>query len=145
MSDSRVHDTIRLSAEGIAKVLGDLEARVMQAAWVLATPASARTVHARVVTEHAVALHTVITVLNRLVVKGLLRREKRDGVLHYQACLTEDAFREQTARRMVQGILSFGPAALAASFVDALAQLDPEALREMDRRIQRRLAGRGGG
>lgn len=97
MTGTRIHETIRLSADGLAKVLGDLEARVMQTAWRLAAPAAARAIHERVIAEHDVALHTVITVLNRLVNKGLLRREKRDGVLHYEARLTEEAFREQRA------------------------------------------------
>ena len=140
MTDPRHHDTIRLSADGLAKVLGDLEARVMRAAWTLPDPAAARAIHALVVAEHEVAPLTVITVLNRLVGKGLLRREKLDGVLHYQASLSEEEFRARTARRMVEGILAFGPSALAASFVDALAEHDPATLREMDRRIRAKLA-----
>ena len=74
----RLQDTVRLSASGLAKVLGDLEARVMQVAWDLGAPATARAVHGRVIQDHPVAIYTVITVLNKLVEKGLLRREKRD-------------------------------------------------------------------
>jgi predicted transcriptional regulator len=51
-------------------VLGDLEARVMQAVWEIGRPAPARAVHERVAREHSVAIHTVITVLNKLVEKG---------------------------------------------------------------------------
>jgi predicted transcriptional regulator len=135
----RLHDTVRLSADGFAKVLGDLEARVMQAVWELGRPAPARVVHERVVREHEVALLTVITVLNKLVEKNLLRRKKQEGLLHYQACWTEEELRTHVARRVVDGILSFGPAAFAASFVDALAEQDPEQLTELERLIHRRL------
>lgn len=135
----RLQDTIRLSAEGLGKVLGDLEARVMRAVWELARPASARTVHERVVREHPVAIHTVITVLNKLVDKGLLRRAKRDELLHYEACLMEEEFRARATRRLMEGILSFGPEAVAASFVDVLADRDPAQLAELARLVQRRM------
>ncbi len=135
----RLQDTVRLSADGLAKVLGDLETRVMHVMWALAAPASARTVHERVIREHPVALHTVITVLNKLVAKGLLRREKRGEVLHYESLLTEEEFRAQASRRVVEGILSLGPEAVAASFVDVLAERDPERLAELLALIQQRM------
>ncbi len=139
----RIHDTVRLSAKGLAKVLGDLEARVMQAVWEIGRPAPARAVHERVAREHNVAIHTVITVLNKLVEKGLLRRAKRDELLHYDACLSEDEFRARASRQLMQGILSFGPEAVTASFVDILADQDPEQLAELARLIQRRLSETG--
>lgn len=139
----RIHDTVRLSAKGLAKVLGDLEARVMQAVWEIGRPAPARAVHDRVALEHNVAIHTVITVLNKLVEKGLLRRAKRDELLHYDACLSEEEFRARASRQLMQGILSFGPEAVTASFVDILADQDPEQLAELARLIQRRLSETG--
>ena len=135
----RLHDTVRLSAFGLAKVLGDLEARVMSVVWALGRPASARTVHERVAREHNVAIHTVITVLNKLVEKGLLRREKRDDLLHFEVTLSEEEFRSQASRQVVEGILSFGPDAVTASFVDVLAERDPAQLAELARLIERRL------
>jgi predicted transcriptional regulator len=138
----RIQDTVRLSADGLAKVLGDLEARVMSTMWEIARPVPARTVHERITVHHAVAIHTVITVLNKLVEKRLLRREKRDDLLHFEACVTEEAFRAQASRQVVEGILSFGPDAVTASFVDVLAERDPEQLAELARLIQQRLKKR---
>lgn len=141
----RLQDTVRLSATGLAKVLGDLEARVMRTMWALGRPVPARTVHQRVAGEHAVAIHTVITVLNKLVDKGLLRREKRDDLLHYEATLSEEAFRTHASRQVVEGILSFGPDAVTASFVDVLAERDPRQLAELARLIERRMREQGEG
>jgi predicted transcriptional regulator len=135
----RLQSTVRLSAEGLAKVLGDLEARVMEAVWKIGEPAPARVVHERVIAQHPVALHTVITVLNKLVAKGLLRREKRHDLLHYEATLSEEEFRNQASRRVVEGILSLGTDAVAASFVDVLASRDPRKLAELMRLIEQRL------
>jgi predicted transcriptional regulator len=135
----RLQDTLRLSAEGVAKVLGDLEARVMHAVWALGEPVPARAVHEKVIEEHPVAIHTVITVLNKLVGKGLLCRKKQEEILHYCACLSEEEFRRQMSRRAVEGILSLGPQAVAASFVDVLAERDREQLAALMRLIQDRM------
>jgi predicted transcriptional regulator len=141
----RLQDTVRLSAQGLAKVLGDLEARVMRAVWHIGRPAPARAVHERVALDHAVAVHTTITVLNKLVDKGLLRREKQGDLLHYHAVLDEEALRAHASRRVVEGILSLDREAVAASFVDVLAEQDPEHLAQLGRLIRSRLGeGEGG-
>lgn len=137
-SEPRLQDTVRLSAEGLAKFLGDLEARIMRAVWDLKTPSTARAVHERVAKEHDVAVLTIITVLNKLVVKGLLSRAKHDDVYHYSSSLTENEFRAFATQRVVTSILSIGPQAVAASLVDALARHDPDQLTELGRLIRRK-------
>lgn len=135
----RIQDTFRLSADGLAKVLGDLEARVMRVVWDSGEPMPARGVHDVVVESHEVAPLTVITVLNKLVMKGLLRRGKRDDLFHYQACWSEEEFMAHASRRVVEGVLAFEPDVVAASFVDVLAERDPERLADLARLIRRRL------
>jgi len=135
----RLQDTVRLSASGLGKVLGDLEARVMRAMWDLGRPVPARVVHERVTDDHDVALLTVITVLNKLVDKGLLTRAKRDDLLHFQPRMSEETFMAIVSRRVVEGVLSFDQDAMAASFVDVLAERDPEKLAELARVIRRKL------
>ena len=130
---------MRLRADGVAKVLGDLEARVLKAVWRLALPATTRQVHDVVSRDHDVAPLTVITVLNKLVVKRVLSRRKIDDLYHYSANMDEPTFRAHVSRRVVEGILSFGQEAVAASFVDVLAERDPEQLAELAKLIRRRL------
>lgn len=135
----RIQDNFRLSADGLAKVLGDLEARVMRIVWDLGEPTPALGIHEVVIESHEVAPLTVITVLNKLVAKGLLRREKLGALYHYEARWTEEEFMAHASRRVVEGILSFEPDVVAASFVDVLAERDPERLAELARLIRRRL------
>lgn len=134
-----LQDTVRLSADGLAKVLGDLEARVMRTVWALGKPVPARPVHERIHKDHDVALLTVITVLNKLVQKGLLRRAKQDDLLHYEARLTEEEFTARASRRIVEGVWSLDPDMVAASLVDVLAKRDPERLAELGRLVRRKL------
>ena len=134
-----MQDTVRLSAEGLAKVLGDLEARVMRAIWDIGRPASARVVHARVAKTHKVELLTVVTVLNKLVAKELLSRRKREEIFHYEPQFSEEELLAHVSRRVVEGILSLGPEAVAASLVDVLAERDPEQLADLGRLVRRKL------
>jgi predicted transcriptional regulator len=60
-------------------------------------------------------------------------------VFHYRACFSEEQFRKEISRRAVEGILSLGPQAVAASFVDILAEKDPEQLASLMRVIQERM------
>lgn len=141
----KLQDTVRLSADGLAKVLGDLEARVLRAVWALARPATAREVHELVVVEHVVSQLTTITVLNRLVAKRVLQRSKSGDRIHFAARLSEADFMAHASRRVVEGVLSFDADAVAASFVDVIAERDPEQLEELARLIRRRLRERSAG
>lgn len=138
-----VRQTLRLTASGLAKVLGDLEARVMRAVWEIDCPAPAREIHSLVFRTHRVKLLTVVTVLNKLVRKRLLLRAKRHDLLHYKARFSEEEFRAGVSRRMVEGVLQFSPRLVAASLVDALARHDPEQLEELARLVRRKLREQG--
>lgn len=138
----KLQDTVRLSAEGLAKVLGDLEARILRLVWEFARPATAREIHDRLVGEHDISPLTTITVLNRLAAKQVLERTRQNGRYHFTARLDEPTFMALASRRVVEGILSFGPDAVAASFVDVLAEQDPEQLEELARLVRRKLRER---
>ncbi len=132
-------ETVRLSERGLQMLLGDLQARVLRAAWKLGGPASAREIHESVIKKHKVELLTVITVLNKLVTKGVLSREKQDDIFHYAARVREDEFMASASRRIIEGVLSLGHKAVTASLVDVLAERDPAQLAELGRLVRQRL------
>lgn len=115
----------------------------MRAVWDVGLPSPARAIHERVVQAHPVALLTVTTVLNKLVTKRLLKRRKIDDLLHFEAILSEEELMAHASRRIVEGLLSLAPEAVAASLVDVLAERDPEQLAELGRLVRRRLREQG--
>ena len=134
-----LQDTVRLSAAGAGMLLGDLEHRVLEAAWALKRPSTARELHDRVARSHDVVYITTVTVANRLVEKGLLVRAKQDDLYHYRATLSRDEFAEQASRHVVQRIIGLGATAVSASLVEVLAKRDPEQLAELGRLVRRKL------
>lgn len=140
----RLPETMKLSGNGVGLVLGELESRLMRLCWDADRPLTAREIHERLREEHPVSPLTSTTVLNRLVRKGLLRRARVDGRLHFSARVDESAFVSQASRRAVEGILSLGTEAVTASIVEVLAERDPEQLEELARLIRRRLREQDG-
>ena len=135
----RAQDTVRLSAAGAGMLLGDLEQRVIDAAWKLNRPSTARELHEVVARRHDVAYITAVTVANRLVEKGLMRREKLELVFHYSPTLSREDFLLHASRHVVGRILGLGARAVTSSLVDALAEHEPEQLAELARLVRKKL------
>ena len=132
-------DTLRLNEPGAGLLLGDLERRLMEAAWAAGRPESARELHDRVARTHKVASITSVTVVNRLVRKGLMRRAKDGDVFHYSATLSRAEFMTRASRLVVKGIMGLGSSAVATSLVDLLAERDPDQLAELGRLVRKKL------
>lgn len=134
----RAQNTVRLSAAGTGMLLGGLEQRVLAAAWKLRHPSTARELHDVVARRHDVAYITSVTVANRLVQKGFLQRVKVESIFHYSPTLSREEFLLQASRHVVRRILGLGSRAVTSSFVDALAEHDPEQLAELAQLVRKK-------
>lgn len=139
---SRVHATFRASRTGIAQVLGDLEAEIMETLWQLGAPTTVTDVQ-RSMPETPRAYHTVTTVMVRLCGKGLLQRRRRSGVWHYAPRLSRDEFRRQVAAEVVAGVYTLAPEAAVNSMLDIVDAADPDGLDALADLIERKKRERG--
>jgi predicted transcriptional regulator len=138
-----LQDTLRLSGRGAGMLLGELEHALMEAAWTLGRPATARELYGRIVKSRPIEQITAVTVLNRLVApKRLMKREKVDDVFNYQPTLTREEFLQRASRHVAERVLALGTEAVTASIVDVLADRDPEQLQELGRLVRRKLRER---
>lgn len=129
-----------LDERGLTRVLGELQARIMEAVWRLDAPTISE-----ISTAVGPAAHykTVMTVTNRLVEKGLLVRERTiRRTFSYRPTMSRDAFRAQVAASVANGLMGeFGQQALA-HLVNAAEQIDPTYLDELERLVRERKAER---
>ncbi len=96
-----------------ARLLGPLEARVMGIMWKAERPLMGRDISERI-GESGPAYTTIMTIMNRLTEKGLLRRRPKGNAHTYEARLSENEFLHRTAKDRVKRILAdFGDVALA--------------------------------
>jgi predicted transcriptional regulator len=122
--------------------LGELEQLVMDIVW-QSFPLTARQVCDRMTGRSTRAYTTVMTTLDRLHRKGVLRRDKEGLAWRYEPVLSKQAFERALADQLASGILqSHGEAALAA-FVDAAAEVDASLLDRLRKLIDVRRKRRG--
>ena len=125
-----------LEGSGLARVLGTLEARILEAVW----QEEALTVRQMCdALGPDVHYKTVLTVANRMVEKGLLAREPAgDRAFRYRAVEARDAFLDRVSASVVAGLVSeFGRRSLA-HFVDAASEVDAAYLDELERLVRER-------
>lgn len=125
---------LRPEARGLKKVLGDLEAQVMEELWKMKT-ASVREVHQSICQKKGLAYTTVMTVMDRLAKKGYLERKKVGRSYLYQPALS----REKLSSLLAESLLSsffreFGRSAWVG-FLEKVAPEDEELLKELEKII----------
>lgn len=128
----------RLNEQGLARLFGELEARIMDVVW-NAGQATVQDVVDRLGQD--ANYKTVMTVMNRLVVKGFLERRKVSRAFVYVPGIGRAELMEHLSRQVLDGLIAdFGPTVLA-QFVDAVAQTDREQLTELAALVESKLTG----
>lgn len=125
---------IKLDQDGLSKVLGFLEAEVMNVVW-SAGEITVRDVRESLKNKKAYSFNTIMTVMNRLVEKRLLRKRSVDGAFAYDAAVKKEAFLREVTRSVVSAIVADGSLFQAAGFSDALKACTDEELRALKKLV----------
>lgn len=125
-----------LDGTGLTRVLGQLEAQIMEAVWQLGAPTGKEIRDALGPGAH---YKTVLTVANRLVQKGLLVREPTGArAFRYRAAESRETFLGRVAASVANGLVGdFGQHGLA-QLVQAAEAIDPIYLDELERLVRER-------
>lgn len=114
---------------------GELETAIMDVVWV-AHPISVRDMLEKL--DRGCAYTTVMTVMQRLFDKGMLKRKLVDNAYQYEPAIPKAQFVQQTVRKTVDQLCDgFGDVALA-HFVDALDGVDVKRLEKLRRKLSPR-------
>lgn len=120
----------------IGKVLGELESEVMEIIWQSKGPISVRTVTQSLQKKRKIAYTTVMTIMGRLVEKGLLKRKESGKAYIYQSAYSKNKFLTRITRQIIKNfIASFGDAAIA-HFAEEVEKLAPEKRREFKKLLK---------
>lgn len=124
--------------------LGALQQSVMEAVWELGE-CTIRQVVERLSADREIAFNTVMTVMNRLLSRGLLQRSGERGHYVYRAACDEVAFQRQLSRELSRRLVEDYGTAAVVGFVDSLEELDPTYLDELRRIVSKTKRPRGTG
>ena len=120
-----------------ARVLGDLEQRVMEVLWEATEPVAVREVQGRL-GRGRLAYTTVMTTLDRLYKKRLLAREKVGPGYVYRPALDRAAYQRRVVEAALAPLLEHGAGPVLAAFVDVAAGADEQNLRHLEQLIAAR-------
>lgn len=128
--------SFKLTEEGLTHIFGELEAKLVEAVWDL-NEASVQDVIGHLGGD--LNYKTTMTVLNRLVDKGVLQRQKSGRAFVYTATATRQDLLAGVFDRMVRGMFNteFREIALA-QIVETAESLDPQILDDLNALIQQR-------
>lgn len=111
--------------------LGNLEREVMEHVWSATEPVTVREVHEALAVERDLAYTTVMTVLDRLAKKGVVRRVRDGRAYRYEAAAGQDQLVADLMREALDGAGSgANRAAALVRFVDQASPEEAAALRE---------------
>lgn len=136
MSRKQMVQAFKLDQRGLARVFGELEAQIMDAIWELDEPTVGDVCDYLGEDYH---YKTVMTVMNRLVDKGVLSRQRIGRAYSYTPCDGRDVFLARVSRNVVEGLLEdFGDLAIA-QFISAVDRIDSAQLAELQELIEARV------
>jgi predicted transcriptional regulator len=120
---------------GLEKLLGELEAEIMDLLWQQDSAVTVRDVLTMINAQRArpVAYTTVMTVMTHLAEKRLLSRELVGQTYVYRVAETRDEFLQRSSQRLVNELVrDFGEVAIA-SFVETIRRVEPGRLEQLRR------------
>jgi predicted transcriptional regulator len=114
------------------RVLGDLETRVMELLWE-EHPLSVRAAWERLRGDQAYT--TIMTTMDRLHKKRLLRRKKDGNAFIYEPAMDRAEYQKRVVEAALTPLLEQGAAPVLAAFVEVAADIDSTNLEKLERLI----------
>lgn len=124
----------------LSKVLGPLEAEIMEVVW-QEGEVTVRDVHAAIKQSRQIAYTTVMTTLGRLAEKGLLKRVEGHPAHRYSALVTREQYARSTVKSVVDWLVDHFPEPAVAYFVDRVGEEDDEVIDKLRAAIDSRRTG----
>ncbi|MBI5903289.1 MAG: BlaI/MecI/CopY family transcriptional regulator [Deltaproteobacteria bacterium] len=123
--------------EGYGKVLGRLEQEILDVLW-KSGPLNGKEIFSDIRHKRDIALTTVLTVLERLAKKGLVRKTRGESVYLFEAAYSREGFAREVSQEVLKSIFDISRSGACASFVDMLARVDPVELEELSSMIEKK-------
>lgn len=120
---------------GLNRFFGPLEAKIMNILWD-SSPKTIKDVQGKLEQEKSVNFNTVMTVMNRLVEKGILQKKTEGRLTHFWPVLSRDEFLETQSKELTHELMEeFGPL-VVNHMLDALEEVDMGLLEKLEMKIK---------
>ncbi|GFZ85308.1 transcriptional regulator [Paenibacillus marchantiophytorum] len=126
----------KYEGSGLNRFFGPLEAKIMEILWTTTAALTIKEVQAKLDQDKVMNFNTVMTVMNRLVDKGILQKNSVARSFMYKPVVTRDVFMETQSKELTFDLIEeFGSLAVT-HMVDALDKVDPDLLDKLELKIK---------
>ncbi|MDQ8735336.1 BlaI/MecI/CopY family transcriptional regulator [Paenibacillus sp. LHD-38] len=120
---------------GLNRFFGSLEAKIMDILWE-AEELSIKEVQLRLEKEKQINFNTVMTVMNRLLEKGILQKRSKGRLSLFRPVESKDVFIEQQSKRLTENLMDEFGGVVINHMIDALKDVDQSLLDKLEQKIQ---------
>jgi predicted transcriptional regulator len=103
------------------RIFGSLEAQIMPIMWRRGT-ATVKQVHRELIDWRDLAYTTVMTTMERLTEKGVLKREKRGLAYVYTLAHSREEYAAQAVQQIIEQVLNGDATALVGTSIEIVAR-----------------------
>jgi predicted transcriptional regulator len=130
----KIHN-FKFHERGLQRFFGPLEAKILEILW--AQPEQTiKAVQEKLDKEKPINFNTVMTVMNRLVDKGILSKKTVGRSSVYTPTETKEHFLNAQSKEITQELIEdFGPL-VVNHMIDALEEADPDLLAQLEQKIK---------
>ena len=119
----------------------ELELPIMEILWSKG-PMSGRGLHVELSGRKSIAYTTTLTVLDRLSKKGFVRKDRRSGIISFQAQMTKETYAGAVTEGLVQQAFEMSPHLAVSAFADMFADMAAGDKARFERLIREKRNGR---
>ncbi|KJS82934.1 MAG: CopY family transcriptional regulator [Peptococcaceae bacterium BICA1-8] len=135
MTIKKLFSDFKPFSHGIAKVLGHLEADIMEIIWQKGK-VSVREVYEQLALEREIAYTTVMTIMGRLAEKNILIKEARGNAYLYYPILSKEEFTGKMVGNVIDGLMEDYADAAFAHFMKKIGKEDARQLERLEELIR---------
>ncbi|MBI2484831.1 BlaI/MecI/CopY family transcriptional regulator [Candidatus Uhrbacteria bacterium] len=125
---------LNIQAKGLQTFFGELEAKIMDHLW-QEGPCSITCVKRALSSHRAYSFNTIMTVLNRLCAKGIVRKKKRGHTTWFEPVKAKEEFLSGVANLLVRLFVGKHSPLAMPHFLDALDHLSPSDRKELRKHL----------
>ncbi|MCM3787249.1 BlaI/MecI/CopY family transcriptional regulator [Domibacillus indicus] len=127
--------SFKFNERGLNRFFGPLEAKIMDVLW-CGGEKSIKDVQHELEKEKATNFNTVMTVMNRLVEKGILTKRLEGRTSMYQPVLTREEFVNTQSKEMTQELVDEFGSVVVSHMIDALDKADDDLVAQLEQKIK---------
>ncbi|OAH54761.1 MULTISPECIES: BlaI/MecI/CopY family transcriptional regulator [Bacillaceae] len=125
----------KMNESGLNRFFGPLEAKIMDILW-SGEERTIKDVQLELEKEKTTNFNTVMTVMNRLVEKGLLQKRAEGRTSMFKTVLTREEFVNTQSKEMTHELMDEFGSVVVSHMIDALDDADDDLVAQLEQKIK---------